>query len=1735
MNADALDQLCLRLGVDLAYEDAWGRRTVVPDDSKRALLAAMGYAIEAGQEDADARAHIAQIDADASGQVLPPIVVVEEGPAPLTLSPRLPAHLVGKALPWRIRLEQGGERRGLAVGRPASVTQPAPAESVPVATALELMVALPAGYHRLALYEPGHPPRLLAETGLCICPPTCFTAETQCGEHRVWGPSVQLYALRSARDWGMGDFGDLRRLVDLAADAGAHFVGVNPLHALFPHDPERASPYSPSSREWLNVLYLDIEAMRDFGECAGARELVASEPFTARLDGLRRQPLIDYSGVAALKFEVLELLYRNFRALHLERGTQRAGLFRDFQREGGRSLRLHVLFEALQSHFHRQDRALWGWTVWPAPYRDADGLEVEAFARANEERIEFFAYLQWQADAQLRTVAQRARARGMRIGLYRDLAVGVNEGGSETWAQPALHALDAHAGAPPDELNSAGQDWGFPPVIPRRLAAAAYAPFLAVVRANMRYAGALRIDHVMSLMRLFWLPVGRGAGLASTIGAYVGYPMDELFRLLCLESQRQCCVVIGEDLGIVPAEVRANMARHGVLSYRPLYFERTEDGFRSPPAWERNALAVVGTHDLATLRGFWSGADLSLRVRLGLDADDDLRRRQAARRDADRDALAGALRREGLLAGGPDALAAGAYERDSADPFLAAAVYRYIARTPARMVAVQFEDVLGQLEAVNVPGTSEERHPNWRRRLDAELADIAIDARWNAIVAAMNAERPCPPLPISAGPADFHPECALIPRATYRLQFHRDFGFVAATAMLPYLADLGISHVYAAPFLKARPGSRHGYDIVDHQAVNPEVGSEADFERYCARLAELGLGQVLDVVPNHVGVLGADNEWWLDVLENGPASAHADHFDIDWEPPFAELRGKVLLPVLGDQYGLVLEAGELALDFCAETGEFSVRYFEHRFPIDPSDYPMILAAGEAQGAEVAADVELETLLAALSHLPARDVADPSLQAERRHNKQTFKQHLADLYARKPALRERVAASLSAFNGTAGEPASFDALDRLLGRQAYRLASWRVAADDINYRRFFDVNDLAALRMEHEPVFEATHAQILRWLGEGRVSGLRIDHPDGLADPAAYFERLQARYAQTMASAAQQHGEQAAAVPATPPAPLYLVVEKIFGEYEPLPAEWRVHGGTGYRFANLCNNVFVDAAQESRLSRIYRAFTGEARNFSEVLLESKHLIMTHSLTGELGSLAYLAHDIAQRDRRTRDFTRSRLRGALAEIVASFPIYRSYIGPGGVSDSDRRYVERAVDDAAARALAGDASVLRFVGDVLLSAPNEPVAATRKLKLQFVRRFQQFTAPVMAKSMEDTAFYRYNRLVSLNDVGGDPRTFGIAVEDFHAANERIAGSHPFGMLASSTHDSKRSEDVRARIDVLSEMPGAWRLALRRWRQLNARHKTRAGDEAAPSGNDEYLLYQTLLGVWPMQQPDEEGLAELAGRVDAYMLKAAREAKQHTSWMNPEPDYERALSGFVRRLFAPGAEREAFLADFLPFQATVARFGAWNSLNMLLLKLTAPGVPDIYQGCETWNFRLVDPDNRRAVDFDAAREQLHTLRQAFPAGASRSGVGDLLAAIGDGRIKLYLLWRVLSLRAVREDEFRNGRYVPLDVDGPAARHVVAFARVLERRAVLVIASRLLFGLCGGDPERVLERDLWARTVVTLPWWCGGVSWREILSGEKVQPRRLGSRHCVELDGLFATLPLALLIADDGASPVDG
>ncbi len=976
-----------------------------------------------------------------------------------------------------------------------------------------------------------------------------------------------------------------------------------------------------------------------------------------------------------------------------------------------------------------------------------------------------------------------------------------------------------------------------------------------------------------------------------------------------------------------------------------------------------------------------------------------------------------------------------------------------------------------------------------------------------------------------------------IPCATYRLQFGKDFTFRDAQAVVAYLHDLGISDAYASPILKSRPGS-HGYDITDHTQLNPELGGQADFDTLAERLREHDLGLILDTVPNHMGIDDPSNTWWMDVLENGPSSAYAQYFDIQWQPVKRELENRVLLPILGDQYGNVLENGQFRLAY--EEGTLTLYYFDHRLPVAPRTYtdvltPAIEQLSQRLPAEDEALLEFQSILTALSYLPPRTETDPERLAERARESQVIKRRLHALYESRAEVREALNGTLEAFNGKAGNPHSFDSLDTLIEAQVVRPSFWRVAGEEINYRRFFDVNDLAAIRVERQEVFDATHALFMRLLAEGKASGLRIDHPDGLWDPPRYFERLQTAYVQAL-------GDATGAAPSgngskgrsSPERPLYVVAEKILSHTEPLPQDWAVHGTTGYDFLNQVNGLFVNGANAKAFDRLYARFTEQNTDYARLVHQNKLLIMRSSLVSEINMLSHELERIGETNRHYRDFTLNGLTRALREVIASLPVYRTYINAvtGNVPERDREVVETTIADAKHNNPDIDPTVFDFIGDTLLLRTLDNFSESeREALVNWIMKFQQLTGPVMAKGVEDTVFYVYNRLVSLNEVGGHPDIFGVSLADFHAQNQERAQQWPHALLTTSTHDTKRAEDTRARINVLSEMPAEWRKGLARWKRLNIRKKTRVDRMLAPSANDEYVLYQILVGAWPLEPMDRDGEAAFRDRIVAYMKKATKEAKVNTGWLNAVEAYDTAVEKFTAAVLGDKAFRKAFE----PFARRVAYFGQFNSLSQALLKLTSPGVPDIYQGTEMWDLSLVDPDNRRPVDYERRATLLREMAERLQPGSQSSQGNGHAAQDGpelavaqetvenwtDGRVKLYLTLQTLRFRAAHEILFRDGAYQPLAANGAKADFACAFARTQGSEQAIVVAPRLVFGLTEGAETPPVGDVVWGDTRLPLPDAQPGRRYRNIFTGEILTVAKDGS---LRLADILARFPVALL-----------
>ena len=994
------------------------------------------------------------------------------------------------------------------------------------------------------------------------------------------------------------------------------------------------------------------------------------------------------------------------------------------------------------------------------------------------------------------------------------------------------------------------------------------------------------------------------------------------------------------------------------------------------------------------------------------------------------------------------------------------------------------------------------------------------------------------------------------PLATYRVQLHKGFPFADAAALAPYLARLGVTDLYTSPYLTSAPGSMHGYDVVDHQQLSPELGGEAGHQGMVLALRGAGLGHVLDIVPNHMGI-ASGNALWRDLLENGPSATSARFFDIEWHPVKEELQDKVLLPILGDRYGAVLERGEIKLS--SREGSFELSYWDHVLPVNPRSYGQVLAHRLPDlalhlGPGEALD-ELKSILTALENMPARREQDPARMEERRREKEVTKRRVSALCASNSLVREFLEENVRLFNGEPGRPRSFDLLDKLLAAQAYRLAHWRVSSEEINYRRFFDINSLAAIRVEDPIVFEETHRLPLRLVAEGKVNGLRVDHPDGLAYPTRYFRLLQDMHILNRARALTESrgldwAELEAAVRDELQSelnargrdsplfrPLFVVAEKILGRTEQLPPSWAVRGTTGYDFLNALNGIFIERESAATMEKIYARFIGQSTDFAELCYQKKKLILHTAMASEINLLARQLNRISEGNRWTRDFTLYALRAGLMELVASFPVYRTYIDEEGrVDERDRRYILQAVAAAKRRNPADNWSIYEFIADILLQKFGAHVdESERPAQLAFVVKLQQVFGPVMAKGVEDTAFYVYNRLVSLNEVGGEPQHFGTTVEAFHEQNGQRARAWTSSLLATATHDTKRGEDLRARIDALSELPEEWRRALLVMARRTEPLQREVDGRRAPDRNELILLFQTLLGAWPNPAPgadslalpaDGKELASLRERIQQYLTKASKEAKVNTSWLREDSDWEQAVTAFVEALFALPS-RHAVWKSFLPLARRLAQIGMHNSLAQLLLKLTSPGVPDIYQGTELWDLSLVDPDNRRPVDFALRTRLLDELRTGLAMQPRRELARELLGSWEDGRIKLYLTQTVLLLRRERPDLFAAGGYLPLLPEGPRAGNLCAFARTGPAGALsLTVVPRLVGKLLEGDERaRRLLPAAFAQTLVPVPGLSAGAVLRDVLTGEERTLRPHGQGAALAVDELFTTLPLALLV----------
>jgi (1->4)-alpha-D-glucan 1-alpha-D-glucosylmutase len=932
-----------------------------------------------------------------------------------------------------------------------------------------------------------------------------------------------------------------------------------------------------------------------------------------------------------------------------------------------------------------------------------------------------------------------------------------------------------------------------------------------------------------------------------------------------------------------------------------------------------------------------------------------------------------------------------------------------------------------------------------------------------------------------------------IPVASYRIQFNPAFGFREAFEIVSYLKELGISDLYASPVFKAKRRSLHGYDVVDPCRLNPELGTESQFRRLATELKARGMGWVQDIVPNHMA-FDYDNQMLVDVLENGPSSRYFSFFDIEWDHPYESIKSRVLAPFLGRFYGESLEEGEIKLRY-TKNG-FSLGYYDRVLPLRLESYVYLLeyrldVLKKKLGADHPDYIKLLGILYILKTLHTGE------QMQERYDQIKFiKTTLWEIYHQNDDMKRFIRENIKIFNGKRGNPESFNLLNELLSEQFFRLSFWKVATEEINYRRFFNINDLLSLRIEDEGVFNHTHSLIFRLIEKGEVTGLRIDHIDGLYDPGDYLQRIRDRKPE-----------------------LYIVVEKILDMEEELPTYWPIQGTTGYDFLNQVNGLFCKEQNEREFNRIYTRFTGLNTPYVDLLLEKKRLILGKHMAGDVDNLAHFMKAISSRDRYGSDITIYGLKRALVEVMAQFPVYRTYIARGTFRDADYSYIGDAIEKAK-RSSPGLLNELQFIERFLLLDFGDYLSEDEKNQwTDFVMRFQQFTGPLMAKGFEDTTLYVYNRLLSLNEVGGDPNTFGISPGVFHRFLEKRAELWPHSLNATSTHDTKRGEDTRARIHVLSEIPREWEKNIKTWSKINRKRKRKVNGRVIPDRNDEYFLYQTLIGTFPPDGDHPQGIFK--ERMKEYSVKAVREAKVHTAWLKPDTDYEDAFISFVEDILAP-MEGNAFLREFLPFQRKVSYYGIFNSLSQTLIKITAPGVPDFYQGTELWDLSLVDPDNRRPVDFEKRRAFLREIRKGEK-GDILKLIEGLFRSRQEGRIKLFMTYRALRARNEHTEVFRDGGYVRLEVVGKFKEHIFAFARNHGGNWAVTIVPRFLTAVVR-EGEYPLGEEVWYDTQVILP---DGVSfeWREILTGRRV----IGNGKLM-VGEVLEHFPAALLIREETA-----
>lgn len=1572
-----------------------------------------------------------------------------------------------------------------------------------------------------------------------------YSPESLASGESYWCLSLALSSLKTRRLWRSADLSDLFKLSRWCGHNGAAAIVVEPLNEI---RTVSGAGVAAAGRGFVHPIYVDVEAVPDLARDEDTQRLQFSPNFAEKIARCWEGDDAYWDELLALKLVILERLYRKFREENLSRNTERGQAFLRFQTTGSDALAKYSLFEALK------EKVAPDWRTWPVSLRDPNSQECARFARDNLERLEFFQYVQWLADWQLETIGKYCLNRHFPIGLCLSLGSAVAPDSFDAWCHRDVFShlsgkCDGNGDTTATHLD------GVLDTIKTPLS------FL------MRHAGAVRIEPSEPVLKL----------IENMDRIDDGDRMTRSISILSSESQRKKCAIIARDMKGAIAPLYSDTIIHE-CALCPTFDTNDPSSTSSiadASSWPVQSLGILSSAELGMI-GHWSGRDLSALAAGNREA-------QVEARVLQRMSLLKYLNQKGLL---PEGMSIDPTSVPQLSARLLQSLYGVLARTASQMVAVNLSEFMaafqnqslqahasGQTSPTPAAASAESQAGNAVTFEDVLTSDI-----FDQLVQDIGTARPAflketeRLLKTGAKPGS-----PALPHATYRFQFNASFTFEHARELIPYLSKLGVSHCYTSPLLQARPGSTHGYDIINHKAINPEIGTWEEFEELVDELKRHNMGLILDIVPNHMGV-GKDNPWWLDVLENGPASVYAEYFDIDWQPVKKELFGKVLLPILGESYGDVLTKGQLRLSFSPECGRLILKYWDHEMPLNPVSYPFVLGIRldvlkERLGTNHFDVNEYISILVALSHIPPH--TEPQGYSERLREKEVQLKRLSALCQRNAQITEFIMQNIDEFVVRDGDRAAVDRVHSLLESQAYRLAYWRVASDEINYRRFFDVNDLAAVRTEDARVFAEMHELVFELIEKGMVQGLRIDHVDGLFDPATYCARLQKGAAEKLGVEFDESQVLEGDI-SYDKLPVYILIEKILAPFEHLESNLAVHGTTGYDFLNELNDLLVCSVNEGAMSEIYQEFIEDESDYEEMKYRCKKLILDTVLSSELNVLAHRLSQIAESNWFSRDLTLISIRTAIRLVVSNFPVYRTYAARGRVDKNVRQFVDWAIVLAKRQSTLPNNYVFDFMRQVLTmetieyssdAFSSESAESLREAIAQFAMKFQQFTGPVLAKSTEDTLFYRYHRLVSLNEVGGEPKRFGSGKGAFHHKNALRQQKRPYEMLTTSTHDTKRSEDVRARIAVLSEVPDVWREKLTTWARFNRSKRVLVEDEYAPDLNDEYLIYQTLLGACPLEifpvgdgtggnaaggrgsgmnghangsgndRSDNPVLADFRKRMCQYAVKAAREAKRNTSWINQNLAYEEALCTFIEKLLTP-AQTNPFLEDYLQFLGALAPLGLINSLSQTLIKLSCPGVPDIYQGNELWDFSLVDPDNRRAVDFQLRQKYLQDLGEAQSSRSEQERdklIRDLMSQPFDGRLKLLVTANVLALRKENPELMTAGRYIPLEIDGAASENVIAFAREYEGTWAIAVAPLMVAELMNKNVltlfysidamQEILSEQLWSDSQLVLP---AGIEKIRSPLRDIFSLNEYDAGKPIPLKDIFSRLPVALLYAQE-------